>query len=224
QPRDRVRGALGARDAARRGGRQGHARVHRLGRRAARRPASSARCQGASRARRPADAGGGGRQGHRARRPSPSRRHPPQRRSRGHQRRPADRAAPGRNPRVMVQKLRRMAHDERVAAFLDPEVVSRLRNMELRARLVVEGFLQGLHRSPYHGFSVEFAEYRQYIPGDSLRYVDWKIYGKTDRLYKKMFEEETNLKAVILLDKSASMGFAGKGVSKLRWGSLRAAA
>src|SRR5262249_50912325 len=84
--------------------------------------------------------------------------------------------------------------------------------------------MQGLHRSPYHGFSVEFAEYRQYIAGDAPRYVDWKVYGKTDRLYVKVFEEETNLKAVILLDKSASMGFAGKGVSKLRWGSLLAAA
>ena len=96
--------------------------------------------------------------------------------------------------------------------------------MELRARLVVEGFLQGMHRSPYHGFSVEFAEYRQYMPGDAPRYVDWKAYGKTDRYYVKVFEEETNLKGVILLDKSASMGFAGKGISKLRWGSLLAAA
>ena len=114
--------------------------------------------------------------------------------------------------------------DDRVARFLDPEVVSKLKNMELRARLVVEGFLQGLHRSPYHGFSVEFAEYRQYMPGDAPRYVDWKVYGKTDRYYVKVFEEETNLKAVLLLDKSASMGFAGRGVTKLRWGSLLAAA
>lgn len=112
------------------------------------------------------------------------------------------------------------ARDERVARFLDPEVVSKLKNMELRARLVVEGFLQGLHRSPYHGFSVEFAEYRQYMPGDAPRYVDWKVYGKTDRYYVKLFEEETNLKAVLLLDKSASMGFAGRGLTKLRWGSL----
>ena len=96
--------------------------------------------------------------------------------------------------------------------------------MELRARLVVEGFLQGMHRSPYHGFSVEFAEYRQYMPGDAPRYVDWKVYGKTDRYYVKMFEEETNLKGMLLLDKSASMGFAGAGISKLRWGSLLAAA
>jgi uncharacterized protein (DUF58 family) len=95
--------------------------------------------------------------------------------------------------------------------------------MELRARLVVEGFLQGMHRSPYHGFSVEFAEYRQYIPGDAPRYVDWKLFGKTDRYYVKVFEEETNLKGVLLLDKSASMGFAGRGVSKLHWGSMLAA-
>ena len=107
--------------------------------------------------------------------------------------------------------------------LLEPEVVSKLRNMELRARLVVEGFIQGLHRSPYHGFSVEFAEYRQYMPGDSPRFVDWKVYAKTDRYYMKVFEEETNLKCVILLDKSASMGFAGKGITKLRWASLLAA-
>lgn len=116
------------------------------------------------------------------------------------------------------------ARDARMGRLLDPEAVSRLRNMELRARLVVEGFLQGMHRSPYHGFSVEFAEYRQYMPGDAPRYVDWKVYGKTDRYYVKMFEEETNLKAMLLLDKSASMGFAGKGLAKLRWGSLLAAA
>ncbi len=125
----------------------------------------------------------------------------------------------------MAPRIRTLAsRDARMASFLEPEVVSRLRNMELRARLVVEGFLQGLHRSPYHGFSVEFAEYRQYIPGDAPRYVDWKVYAKTDRYYVKVFEEETNLKGVILLDKSASMGFAGKGISKLRWGSLLAAA
>ncbi len=116
------------------------------------------------------------------------------------------------------------ARDARMTHLLDPEAVSRLRNMELRARLVVEGFLQGMHRSPYHGFSVEFAEYRQYMPGDAPRYVDWKVFGKTDRYYVKMFEEETNLKGMLLLDKSASMGFTGAGVSKLRWGSMLAAA
>lgn len=124
----------------------------------------------------------------------------------------------------MAQKVRNPAGDGHVSGFLDPEVVSRLRHMELRARLVVEGFLQGMHRSPYHGFSVEFAEYRQYMPGDAPRYVDWKVYGKTDRYYVKVFEEETNLKGAILLDKSASMAFAGTGVSKFRWGSMLAAA
>ena len=124
----------------------------------------------------------------------------------------------------MAQQVRNPAGDGRVSGFLDPEVVSRLRHMELRARLVVEGFLQGMHRSPYHGFSVEFAEYRQYMPGDAPRYVDWKVYGKTDRYYVKVFEEETNLKGAILLDKSASMAFAGAGISKFRWGSMLAAA
>lgn len=125
----------------------------------------------------------------------------------------------------MVQQSRKLSsRDEQVREFLQPDVVSKLRNMEIRARMVVEGFIQGLHRSPYHGFSVEFAEYRQYIPGDEPRFVDWKLFGKTDRYYVKVFEEETNLKGMILLDKSSSMGFAGEGISKLRWGSLLAAA
>lgn len=79
--------------------------------------------------------------------------------------------------------------------------------MELKARMVVEGFIAGLHKSPYHGFSVEFAEHRQYMPGDDLKYLDWKILGKTDRLYIKSFEEETNLKSYLLLDISRSMNF-----------------
>jgi len=97
--------------------------------------------------------------------------------------------------------------------------------MELRARLVVEGFITGMHRSPYHGFSVEFAEHRQYMPGDEIRRIDWKLYGKTDRYYIKQYEEETNLKAYLLLDTSASMGFSsGNHVSKLAYGSYLAAA
>jgi uncharacterized protein (DUF58 family) len=109
--------------------------------------------------------------------------------------------------------------------FLDPRVVTRLANMELRARLVVEGFITGLHRSPYHGFSVEFAEHRQYMPGDSIRFVDWKIYGKTDRYYIKQYEEETNLRSTIVLDTSLSMGYASAGqVSKLEYGASLAAA
>ncbi|MEW6510371.1 MAG: DUF58 domain-containing protein [Bacteroidota bacterium] len=109
--------------------------------------------------------------------------------------------------------------------FLQPHVVSRLSNMELRARLVVEGFITGLHRSPYHGFSVEFAEHRQYMPGDAIRYIDWKIYGRTDRYYIKQYEEETNLKGMIVLDTSNSMGYASPGnIPKLAYGSYLAAA
>lgn len=92
--------------------------------------------------------------------------------------------------------------------FLSPEVVSKLKGMELKARLVVEGFITGLHKSPYHGFSVEFAEHRQYMPGDSIRDIDWKVYAKSDRYYIKQYEEETNLKAYLLLDCSASMGYS----------------
>lgn len=96
--------------------------------------------------------------------------------------------------------------------------------MDLRARLVVEGFITGLHKSPYHGFSVEFAEHRQYMPGDEIKHVDWKVYGKTDRFYVKQFEEETNLKCYILIDASASMGYASNGVSKLEYASYLAGA
>ncbi len=120
-----------------------------------------------------------------------------------------------------------------MAKFLDPAVVSRLGNMELKARLIVEGYIAGLHRSPYHGFSVEFAEYRRYIQGDNIKDVDWKVYGKTDRFFIKVYEEETNLRATILLDKSGSMGFSSvgkakeerdvRGIDKLTYGSLLSA-
>ncbi|MCX6137410.1 MAG: DUF58 domain-containing protein [Ignavibacteriales bacterium] len=92
--------------------------------------------------------------------------------------------------------------------YLQPDVISKLANMELRARLVVEGFITGLHKSPYHGFSVEFAEHRQYMPGDEIRRLDWKVYGKTDRYYIKQYEEETNLSSTLVLDASNSMSFA----------------
>ena len=108
--------------------------------------------------------------------------------------------------------------------FLKPEVISKLSGMEMKARLVVEGFIAGLHRSPYHGFSVEFAEHRQYMPGDPLRNIDWKVYGKTDRYFVKEFEEETNLKAYLLLDISGSMGYSSNGINKLEYGSYLCAA
>jgi uncharacterized protein (DUF58 family) len=108
--------------------------------------------------------------------------------------------------------------------FLDPAIIARLGTMELKARTVVEGFLSGLHRSPYRGFSVEFAEYRQYMPGDDLSTLDWKVYARTDRHYVKKFEEETNLDCHVLLDVSASMGYRGAApMSKLEYGSVLAA-
>jgi uncharacterized protein (DUF58 family) len=108
--------------------------------------------------------------------------------------------------------------------FLDPSVIARLGTMELKARTVVEGFLSGLHRSPYKGFSVEFAEYRQYLPGDDLSTLDWKVYARSDRHYVKKFEEETNLECHLLLDVSASMAYRGAAaMSKLEYGSVLAA-
>jgi uncharacterized protein (DUF58 family) len=109
--------------------------------------------------------------------------------------------------------------------YLDPAVIARLGTMELRARTIVEGFLSGLHRSPYKGFSVEFAEYRQYLPGDDLSTIDWKVYARSDRFYVKKYEEETNVDCHLLLDASASMGYASKGaVTKLAYGSFLAGA
>ena len=108
--------------------------------------------------------------------------------------------------------------------YLRPEVVSRLSRLDIVARLVVEGFITGLHKSPYHGFSVEFAEHRQYMPGDPIRDIDWKAYGKSDRLFVKQYEEETNLRAYILLDASGSMGFDADGISKFQYGRYVAAA
>jgi uncharacterized protein (DUF58 family) len=107
--------------------------------------------------------------------------------------------------------------------FIDFETLSRISNMQLLAKTVVEGFVLGLHRSPYRGFSVEFAEYRPYAPGDDTRHLDWKLYGKTDRYYVKQFEEETNLNCHVLLDTSASMGYGSGPVSKLQYGCYLAA-
>lgn len=115
--------------------------------------------------------------------------------------------------------------NEKYRDFLSPEVVSHISRLDLVARFVVEGFITGLHRSPYHGFSAEFSEHRQYMAGDSLRHLDWKVYARSDRMYVKRFEEETNLKAHIILDTSGSMGFRERGsMTKLRYGSVIAAA
>jgi len=110
--------------------------------------------------------------------------------------------------------------------LLDPELLGRLKSLDLIARSLVEGFLVGLHRSPYHGFSVEFAEYRQYIPGESTQNIDWRVFAKTDRHYVKVLQEETNLMARVLLDVSASMDTPpAEGLpSKLLYAKLLAAA
>jgi len=115
------------------------------------------------------------------------------------------------------------ANPEESRRFLDPEVVARLSRMDIKARLVVEGFVAGLHKSPYRGFSVEFAEHRQYMPGDPLRHVDWKVYAKSDKFYVKEYEEETNLRAYLLLDTSASMGYGSGGVTKFLYAAQLAA-
>src|SRR5262249_36572191 len=92
--------------------------------------------------------------------------------------------------------------------YLDPQTLASIEGLGLQARLVVEGYVAGLHKSPYHGFSVEFAEHREYVPGDDIRHVDWKVWSKTDKLYLKQYEEETNLLTYLLLDVSESMNFS----------------
>jgi uncharacterized protein (DUF58 family) len=94
-----------------------------------------------------------------------------------------------------------------IPIYLDPKTLDRIKRLDVRARLVVEGFITGQHRSPYHGFAVEFATHREYAPGDDIRHIDWKVWSKTDRLYIKEYEEETNLKCTILLDASKSMRY-----------------
>ncbi len=107
---------------------------------------------------------------------------------------------------------------------MNPKVLNKIARLELRARLVVEGFLSGRHRSPYHGVSVEFAEHREYVPGDDLRHLDWKVYGKTDRYYIKRYEEETSLTCHIVVDSSESMRYAGEeGISKYDYAATAAA-
>ncbi|MEX2186564.1 MAG: DUF58 domain-containing protein [Pirellulales bacterium] len=118
--------------------------------------------------------------------------------------------APGQSPRLGT-------------SFIDPGALMRIKNLELRAKIVVEGFMSGMHRSPYHGFSVEFSEYRQYSPGDDTRYLDWRLLARTDRYYIKRFEEETNLRCHLLVDMSRSMAFGTTGYEKLDYARTIAA-
>ena len=110
-----------------------------------------------------------------------------------------------------------MAEDYR--KYLNPQTLARLQGLELRTRRIVEGYVSGMHRSPYHGFSVEFAEHREYVPGDDVRHMDWKVFGRTDKLYLKQFEDETNLVSYLLLDSSESMRYrsTADGLTKLEY-------
>jgi uncharacterized protein (DUF58 family) len=108
------------------------------------------------------------------------------------------------------------------ARFVDPIVLARIGNLELVARAVVDGFINGIHRSPYFGASVDFAEHRGYVPGDDIRRVDWKLYARTDRYYIKEYEADSNSNFSVLLDVSKSMGFGTRGVSKLDYGKMLA--
>src|SRR6186713_1014867 len=121
-----------------------------------------------------------------------------------------------------------MAHDDRGgmagARFVDPKILARVGNLELMARNVVDGFINGLHRAPFFGASVDFAEHRGYVAGDDIRRVDWKLYARTDKYYVKQYEADTNANFCALVDVSRSMGFASDGnVSKLEYGKFLAA-
>jgi len=113
--------------------------------------------------------------------------------------------------------------NQTVARLVSPAALMAIKNLELRARIVVEGFWTGLHRSPYHGFSVEFTEYRQYSPGDDPRYLDWRLYARSDRYYIKKFEDETNLRCHLLVDNSRSMDYGSVGYTKAEYANTLAA-
>lgn len=123
----------------------------------------------------------------------------------------------------MATRNQRSPHEEQVTGFIDPATLMHLKSLELRARHVVEGFMTGINRSPYHGFSVEFTEYRQYTQGDDPRHLDWRLFARSDRYYIKRFEDETNLRCLLLLDTSRSMNFGSIGYSKSEYARTLAA-
>jgi uncharacterized protein (DUF58 family) len=122
------------------------------------------------------------------------------------------------NPGVITDVLR----DPDPRRYLDPAMLDKFTLSPLIARLVVEGFINGLHKSPFHGFSVEFADHREYVAGDDLKYLDWQVFARTDRYYIKRYEEETNLRCYILLDRSASMAFGTGRITKWDYGCFLA--
>jgi len=115
------------------------------------------------------------------------------------------------------------SRDGKAKGMIDPVSLMRIKSMELRAKVIVEGFWKGIHRSPYHGFSVEFTEYRQYTIGDDPRYIDWRLYARSDRLYIKKFEDETNLRCHLLIDHSRSMGYGSGSYTKSDYAGTLAA-
>ncbi len=115
---------------------------------------------------------------------------------------------------IVTKDIRQMSSIQR---FLDPQTLSKLKGLEFKARMIVEGYVSGMHKSPYHGFSVEFAEHREYVPGDDLRYVDWKVFGKSDRIYLKQYDEETNFVCHLLVDTSESMLYKSKAAAFSKW-------
>ncbi|GDY23352.1 hypothetical protein LBMAG56_46990 [Verrucomicrobiota bacterium] len=117
----------------------------------------------------------------------------------------------------------RLATTASRASLIDPQTLMAIKSLEMRARIVVEGFWNGMHRSPYHGFSVEFTEYRQYTPGDDLRYLDWRLFARSDRYYIKKFEDETNLRCHLLVDASRSMDYGSAGHTKAAYANTLAA-
>ena len=108
--------------------------------------------------------------------------------------------------------------------YLDPQILARVRSLELQARGVVEGYLSGMHRSPYHGFAVEFAQHREYVPGDDIKHIDWKVYGRSGRFYLKQYEQDTNLVAWLLVDVSESMKYGSGATTKFDFACVAAAA
>ncbi|MDG2084103.1 MAG: DUF58 domain-containing protein [Planctomycetota bacterium] len=113
---------------------------------------------------------------------------------------------------------------EEAQRLLDPATLARISGLIVRARMIVEGSITGLHRSPFHGSSVEFAEHREYVPGDDIRHIDWKVFGRSDRFYIKQFEEETNLRVQLVMDASESMNYGSGAMTKLEYARTLAAA
>jgi uncharacterized protein (DUF58 family) len=115
------------------------------------------------------------------------------------------------------------ATNSSAAGFIDPQTLMRIKSLQMRAQVVVEGFMSGIHRSPYFGFSVEFSEYRQYTPGDDPKYLDWKLFARSDRYYLKRYEDETNLRCYLLVDTSRSMAYSSIGYTKSDYARTAAA-